>query len=332
MRAQKPNDLKQHNVRAIRQLFVQQQSLTQNEIARHTALSVVTANKLIGEMIQKNEVLLAEDTVATGGRKAKKYQLNKDYKHILAVQFYEHEKENTVSLTVSDLLCKVLTAQTRIFSAEAMAVFWEALAELLLQDPLIGIIVVGIPGVEAEGEFKIMDFASLEAADFRQQLQELTDLPVIFENDINAATYGYAKEQALSEIVAGIYFLENYAPGSALVFNDQIFRGANGLSGELKHLPMFEEVAFPVTEKKDVSKLVEAALRVVISMYDPQHLVVFDTNRLITEELWSFLRDKLQLVFPYDSMPELQLRHTIADPYLSGLNEIGLKKILAEEI
>ena len=51
---------------------------------------------------------------------------------------------------------------------------------------------------------------------------------------MNAAVFHFKEEK---KIVAGIYFPKNYPPGAGLVIDQQLFKGANHLSGEIKHLP-----------------------------------------------------------------------------------------------
>lgn len=86
MKSQKPNDLKQHNIQMIRQLFIRHYyGLTKTEIAQTLSLSVVTTNKLISEMLEADELLELPKTVSTGGRKAMNYQLNKNHQFILTL-------------------------------------------------------------------------------------------------------------------------------------------------------------------------------------------------------------------------------------------------------
>ncbi|AKG35806.1 ROK family protein [Paenibacillus durus] len=329
MKSQKPNDLKQHNIQAIRKLFIEQQHyLTKTEIARRTSLSVVTTNKLISEMIDAGELLALQQSVFTGGRKAMIYQLNKEYKYILTIRFYENDKKHTALLTVSNLYHECITTKILHLSENNIDCVWHEIITLLNDYSNISVIVIGIPGVEIDGEFKIMDFSSMKNINLRTQLKRITDLPVIIENDINAATYGFAKKKSTKEIVAGVYYLENYPPGSALVVHDRIFRGANGLSGELKHLSYYENLQFPVVNRSEVAALVEQSLRPIISMYDPHEVVIFDTNQLITEEIWGKISEKINQVFPYGYMANFKIYHDLSESYLIGLNELGLKIIL----
>ncbi|MFL2101332.1 ROK family protein [Desemzia sp. FAM 23991] len=331
MKSQKPNDLKQHNVQAIRKLFMEQQhDLTKTEIARLTSLSVVTTNKLISEMIAAGELVSLQQSVFTGGRKAMVYQLNKDYKTILTIRFYETDKKQTALLRVSNLRHECIVVQTVHLTENTMDSVLNAIKKLLNEYSKISVIVIGIPGVEMDGNFKIMDFSSMKGINIRARLKDMTDLPVIIENDINAATYGFAKENSTEEIVAGLYCLENYPPGSAVVIQDRIFCGANGLSGELKHLSYYDNVHFPVVNRSKAAGLVEQSLRTIISMYDPHEVVIFDVDRFITTEIWAEISARITQIFPYGYLAKVTIYHDVAEYYLMGLNELGLKLILEQ--
>lgn len=326
MKSQKPNDLKQHNVRAIRELLSNQTNgLTKSDIANAISLSVVTTNKLISEMLKTGEVITLQNPVATGGRKAFVYKLNPSYRHLLAIQFVEQAKQPVAFFTVSTLEQEAIFQQIIPMNQEDGQEIIAAVAAILQRYPKTGVISIGIPGVEIDGSFQIMDFSSIKNTDLRNALREMTDLPILIENDINAATFGFSKLIGTHDIVAGIYFLENYAPGSGLVIKDAIFRGANGLSGELKHLSYFEGLTFPITEDAQIMQMAEQSMRTIISMYDPQELVIFDTEKMLSAARLDQLLHRLKDIFPYGYLPEVTLQHDLSTYYLKGLNELALQ-------
>lgn len=328
MKSQKPNDLKQHNVQAIRKLLSQQPNgLTKSEIAHSISLSVVTTNKLISEMLETEEVITLQKPVTTGGRKALAYKLNPHYRYLLTIQFLEQAKQPIALFTLSTIEQEAIFQQTLPMLQDDGQEIVATVRDILQRYPKTAVISIGIPGVEIEGIFQIIDFPSISKADLRNALSRETNLPILIENDINAATFGFSKLNGTHDIVAGLYFLENYAPGSGLVIKDTIFRGANGLSGELKHLSFFEELTFPITEEAQMMQLAEQSLRTIISLYDPQQIVIFDTEHLLSADRLDQLRHQLEKVFPYGYLPQLILHNDLSTYYLKGLNELAVKVI-----
>ncbi|WP_352432545.1 ROK family protein [Pyrinomonas sp.] len=98
---------------------------------------------------------------------------------------------------------------------------------------------IGLPGLVDPQSGRVhfsTDLAATMREDFHSELEATTGLPVLLENDANAAAYG--------EYVAGagrgsrciFYVLLGYGIGGALIFDGHIWRGASGFAGEFGHI------------------------------------------------------------------------------------------------
>lgn len=98
---------------------------------------------------------------------------------------------------------------------------------------------VGLPGLvdpQSGRVYLSTDLAAAMREGFHAELESATGLPVLLENDANAAAYG--------EYVAGVgrgsrsifYVLLGYGIGGALIFDGHIWRGASGFAGEFGHI------------------------------------------------------------------------------------------------
>lgn len=74
-----PRDLKELNKKNIKSILRQQGAMTKAEIAEVTGLSVVTVNKLIRDLVENEEILEQDNSVATGGRRAVSYEINPNF-------------------------------------------------------------------------------------------------------------------------------------------------------------------------------------------------------------------------------------------------------------
>jgi glucokinase len=103
---------------------------------------------------------------------------------------------------------------------------------------------VGLPGlvnIETRQVVVLPNLPDLSSVDVYGELRGITDLPVVFDNDANAAAYG--------ELLCGagrgarhlLYVHLGTGVGSGLVFDGKVWRGANGYAGELGHVTINPE-------------------------------------------------------------------------------------------
>ncbi len=98
----------------------------------------------------------------------------------------------------------------------------------------IGLIAFGLPGEAIGNEVTINDFNGLEGRVFPPVSGSTIRVPVLFENDINAMTYGYYRKLRRREAsLAGIYFPRSFLPGAGLILNGSIYYGASHFAGEM---------------------------------------------------------------------------------------------------
>ena len=329
MKSHKPINIKNHNLNVLRNLLRENRSLSTKELSELSGLSVVSINKLLSELMGSGEVTIQEKPAITGGRRASIYQFNQNYNHFLVVQFTEKKQEIVALFHVCNLFGEVI--EEKEFTKDEL--IWDLLKQnisaFIKKHPALKSIVFGIPGVEIEEKLKIMDFEPLSHLNLRQLVQEEFDLQVMIENDINAATLGYAVELNTSdEIYVSLYYPENYPPGAGIVYDGKLFRGKHGLSGEIKHLPLTSnEEIFP-KPKEVLVKNIHEALQVVISMYDPTRIVIYTNHLDFSKDDLENIRNELTQVFPYFELTVLKLASSFQSDYLRGLIHLGLENLI----
>jgi glucokinase len=122
--------------------------------------------------------------------------------------------------------------------AETLDIFVESVEEVRAAAPDVGAVGFGIPAlVEWEtGVARWSTHLPLEGVQFRDVMSERLGLPVVVDNDANAALlaewrFGAARGSSHAVLVAlgtGI--------GSGLLLDGRIYRGARGLGAELGHM------------------------------------------------------------------------------------------------
>ncbi|MCS6886543.1 MAG: ROK family protein [Acidobacteriota bacterium] len=97
---------------------------------------------------------------------------------------------------------------------------------------------VGLPGlVDIDQQVQILpNLPDISAIDIRSELAAAVSLPVILDNDANAATYGEWKCGAAKNANNLVYISIGTGIGGGIVLGGKMQRGARGYAGEFGHM------------------------------------------------------------------------------------------------
>ena len=325
-----PAHVKQHNIHFLKRILKEErQPMTKNQLSKQSGLSVVTINKLIPEMVEGGQVLEMTNPIVTGGRRAAVYQLNQNHQLCLVMLYIEEDKEIKTHVSVVNLYGDRLACEEDILQLTEWASIESCIQSYCCKFPNIKMISIGLPGVDMSSNLTVVDAETMKGIVLHQKIEERFALPVIIENDINAAVFGYkyTKANPDSTIVSGLYFPEHYPPGTALVFDDYIYHGSNGLSGETKHLPVFNDLTFPLSEKSNIMCICEQIIQTIITMYDPNELILYTKASVMRRIELETIKENLLLVFSYGKEVVITNSEDFQDDYYQGLVLLGIKEL-----
>ncbi|OTN77350.1 hypothetical protein A5886_002450 [Enterococcus sp. 8G7_MSG3316] len=320
MKAYQPKNIKEHNQHLLLSILKEERvGMTTRQLAESSGLSVVTINKLLPELIENLWITPSEVRQKTGGRRAFAYQFNASRAFILVVQFIEKKQMIDFCFSIADLHGDIVfTIEKEI---EDIQNFRKMLKELKRLYPKIHKTVIGIPGVEIVGKLEISDVPFLKGVTLREIIAAEIGADVVIENDVNAAAMHY---RSGSSIVGVIYFPEQFPPGGALVIGQQLFTGANQMSGEIKYLPQFDKVSFPL-KVGEILMQVNAAVQAMVAMYDPNKLILFIPDRWADSVVPQSVATHLASVYADLILPEIVVETAFVQACLSGLIQIGIE-------
>lgn len=234
------NLIKLANLETLRTAMRYNQAFTKPQLAEATGLSVVTVNALVKTLELSGEVRALSLNPSEGGRPAQGYAYNLNFKMALAIFLLEVEGVDTAHFKVINLLGDVVAHSTLALSPIELSSFDLVIQEYLEAYPSIEGICFGIPGGEVDQVMVVSDYPLLRGKSLSQYLMQKFNRRIIIENDVNLAILGFCKrlEIPVKDSVSAIYFPEKYPPGAAHFINGQVFKGFNGLAGEIKDLPI----------------------------------------------------------------------------------------------
>lgn len=231
-------DVKATNKSNIKKLLYNQRSLTKQEIATTLKLSMPTVIQNIKEL--KSEGLLEEygTLESSGGRKPQLVHFNYNAKKSIGIAI----SRNHIRIVIINLENQVLYDKKFHSIFESIEEYWVRLNKQILQIlkeeniKLKDVLGIGfaLPG-SINSELGRLEFAPtirLKNFDLRG-LKHHFDIPVIFENEANAA--GFAEVWCREILNDAIYLSITKGVGGAVILDNTIFHGKNGYCGEFGH-------------------------------------------------------------------------------------------------
>lgn len=320
------NLMKEMNLNHVRQVMRRAETATKPQLAALTKLSVVTINSLVKELHEYGEIIEDEVAPSSGGRPALTYRYNYDYSQALVMYIKEKQGQVLLSATVVNLDDRILLKEEHLMPVFNLSRFYEAIGGILEQYPSVKVMGVGIPGQTVNGEIMVSSRPELTGYRMVEELHGQFGLPVMVENDINAAISGYCAGYELDdeECVIGIYFPDNHPPGMGIYLDGKIVKGKNGMAGEIKFLPGSPDW-YQLLEDAEFG---DAACRMVhcINVVLAPHKIVIYQDRVKAEVLsqaWEAY--SLQHVMP--AYPEIVIQETFQQDFESGMRWLTLREL-----
>lgn len=331
------NLIKENNLNKLRRALRKERTATKSRLAELTGISVVTIQSLLQTLMENGEVREDEIVQPQLGRPAVSYRFCECAKLMLVISMLEKNKKDTAVFSVINLYGEViwefektyLLVEKESFDKEIGLVF-EKYPGRAAKTP-ISVIAIGLPGIEHKGRILFSDYEKLRGTDLVGYLEEKYQVPVILENDINAAVYGYASANGYTkDAVAGIYMPSKYPPGAGICMDGKVIKGKSGLAGEIANLPLGIDWKNFDYEKEAVNNFLIQTIRIITCLYDPVVIVIYD-ERKEREEIPGKVAKLMKTETERLMLPQFVTKESMKDDFRNGMIRLALSKALEEE-
>ncbi|UVI31020.1 ROK family protein [Paenibacillus spongiae] len=326
MKKANANLMKKINLNNVRQAMKRVETATKPQLASLTNLSVVTVNSLVKELHELGE-LFEDDTVpSNGGRPALTYRYNYDFSLALVVYLRENQGQVLVSATVVNLENQLLEKEEYIMPVFERQRFYAIMEHFVAQHPSIKVIGIGIPGQAVNGEITVASHQELTGFRMIEEIESRFGLPVRVENDVNAAISGYSMKEDLEDeqCMLGIYFPAKYPPGMGIYLDGKIVKGKNGMSGEIKFLPLGLDWNREMATDKFVNAVCQI-IQTVNAVLAPDKIVIYQDR--IQADTWNPAWESYRLQNPMPTYPEVVLNQTFQQDFEAGMRWLTLQEL-----
>lgn len=327
---QMSRQLREQNLQAVRQALHDEQIATVSRLRDLTGLSVVTLNKIVGELQKRGEIYQGTLTSAGGGRPAATYCFNANYEQILLLSCYQRGGNEYVGYSVHDLFGECIERREELLSgAQAIHTdeFSIGIEHYLENYPKIAMIGLSMPSDSVGGRVGSAIRHDPQSKRLSHHLELRFNVPVFFETDINAATLGCYKRLGDQDCVSGLVLVPGRAPACGFCYSGSVLRGKDGMAGEIRYFPMYNDQGVLPLEKLQADDLAIRTLRAVMCVMNPGYVAVY------TESLKANIVDRLKRSLPTAAeealMPRIEINDKIREDIVSGMVSLSLDKLNA---
>ena len=301
--------MREVNTNLVRTSLKTRQQATKQQISELSGLSTVTVATIIQELLESGEIFEVDQAPSSGGRPPHQYRFNENYAHVLTLFTHEHKGQDLLHIRVANLYGECVKTRDVVLEDIRLESFIPWVDACLREFPSIRAIGLGLPGLEVKGTIVVLDYPALVGERLSEFYAKRYNLPVFFENDVNAAAAGYCKRKALQSEAAVIYayFPKRYAPGAGIVLDGKIYKGFSNYAGEISSLPFGINWLDPLLYQSP-EQFCPAIANVIIAMsslLNPHSVVLHGSflSSIMIEMIHEIVREEL----PLTSIPQIFL-------------------------
>ena len=324
--------LKALNQQAILRFLLRFEGATKSGIAQATGLSVAACTALLDEMIADGRVRELEHAAPRGGRPARRFALDAEREHLLALRCERADGESRMDWRVLDLQGRELRGGRELCEAPLEPEAWcAAVARRLAEDPKIAAVAAGFPGVVDRGRVQICDFQGLIGFDAETALRERFGVRAAADNDTNCIALGYYHLHGFQadDSVSAVLWNRDVYSGSGSVVGGRVVRGATSFAGELSYVAGARPRAERLAAFSNPETFLDAAaeeLSGLIAVLNPR-LVVATGTLTVSHTPQEFARACKHFI-PDGHLPEFAVAADVSAEYTAGLYRSLLEREL----
>lgn len=332
------NSLSEINILRIIRLLWIEKKISRVDIASKLAMDKSTVTKITSELTQKNIIKEAEsgESGPQGGRKPVYLELNSGYACVAGIEINPEKIYcsliNLMGEPIFEYSEKIVCDEEYHF--ELMECFTKAFnilkeKSINLKNNIIGI-GVGIPALVDVKSGKIIQSIPLQISEpinFIQQAENITNLPVFFDNDAKCCCYAEKMFWNDSSDVKNMMYVmvqhrpqqpvknspKNISVGFGFVLNGKIYHGANSSAGEFRSMMWDSSSKNQFVNGKDSIKSLSDEKKVLPIFKELAKNVSFLVNTLnldvvyvggierkYAEEIVKYIREDVIYLWPYE--------------------------------
>ena len=328
-----PNLIKKVNTGVVIDALKNSPGATQLQISEQTGLSLPTVNKAIRELMHAGKVLCVSDGKSTGGRPAKRYEINQNSGFMACV----YVQWDTCEYAVANILGE---AVSRGRHERNPGISWTDELFNVIDRMLIGAekrpikaVAVAVPGTVTSGAVhNIPAIPEWEGIDLKAMLYDRYNCDIIIENDIDAAAVGVSGGRFIErrKTMVFISILNNI--GAGIIMDGKPYKSCRNFTGELAYMTLdggrelggavgaADGLLSELLQNRDRMGLTQLIARLSVNVccvIDPDFIVI-SSPHVQDEDIPAIKCNMARFIKP-EFIPEIELTRMDAGQCLNGL-------------
>lgn len=280
----KPNELKKINKRTVLNVIKKHENITRGDIVAATGISHTTVRKILSDLIDEKEIISIGLDDSTGGRRAERYAYNINKTYSLLILLEENRIIYTINNAIGESIHEERIAINGITDIGAIKKLIDRVIDKYKNIRGVGISVPGI--VVKDGFIQGEGIADWNKVDLVKELESEYEIPIILENDLNAATIGYEIEYLCNydkrdKNLIYIHFT-TIGAGAGIMINGEIVKGSNNFAGEIGVMPIdnsyVNKILLENIPDKEYIDLVSKIIRILNSILNTKLIIIGGNN------------------------------------------------------
>ncbi|MEM1486260.1 ROK family transcriptional regulator [Oscillospiraceae bacterium PP1C4] len=328
-----PSIIKEVNENFIKDTIRVYPMITKPQLARQIGLSLATVNKVVERLVDSGEVRCIGYSDSTGGRRAKCYKLNENYESILTI-FIQAGKYHVSILNMNGKTIEdaIYDHGDSDWTQELYQVIDKGFAMAGAQK--VSSIGIAVPGTVHSGEISnIPTVPQWEGFDMKSDLFNRYGIPIVIENDTNAATIGIHNEANAHNM---LFLHMKKGIGAGVVIQDKLYKGRHNFAGELAYMKItadqssdatLEMVVSELAKRGDIQAVIEIVAQLLINVtcvIEPD-LVVIDSSYLSKDDDVN-IKQAVSRRIANEYIPKIVVRPVEDALYIKGIFVLCMNK------
>ncbi|MFJ7848890.1 ROK family protein [Peribacillus sp. NPDC097206] len=233
--------MKVNNKQAILETILKRAPISRADISQHLGLTKGTVSSLVNELLEANLCIESGPGESSGGRRPVLLLFQEKAGYSIGIDLGVNYMLGILTDLNGDIIGEISRNTNNANYQETFDRMKEMIQSLIKTAPesyygVVGI-GIGIPGiVNNKGEILLAPNLGWKNVGLKKDMEEEFGLPVIIENEANAGAYGEKKFGAGKGHEHLVYVSAGMGIGVGIILQNELYRGANGFSGEMGHM------------------------------------------------------------------------------------------------
>lgn len=219
-------------------------SISRARLGEITGLTLPSVSRLVQDLKNKGVIIEVDKGESSGGRQPSLIRINPEVGVVFGLDFSGIELRGAILDAANQCLCIIQQPFKEMTPNSILEQVIQLCNELFANPVIAGRSVlgigIGIPGTVDTEKGIIRDSLNLHLKDFPigEILENTFHIPVVLEHDTCAAALAekyYGAGRGAGNL---IYVIVSAGIGAGIISNNEVYRGATGMAGELGHVIM----------------------------------------------------------------------------------------------